>query len=289
MAKKQLNKYNFVPILAGQKMTLYDFAYDFLIANLSGGVDNGDVNHLLFNCFRPFNSISNVYESLIISAQNKGQGGNAINYDENRSLIEQVLCGFNVNAVLNTYFDHDAIYKYFRSIIKFNVRPKLQKPSHWQKYAKTAYDGAKFLSRFGSLREFKDFVSSFNINYVTRERLADIISDQVYGLGFCLACDFLKESGYIDYPKPDQYVKNACKLLYSHTDDHEVYRDMIRLTEICKFSSYAKNPHNVNPYSLDKILWLIGSGNFYNVKIQIQELEAAFLYEVANNINRLIY
>ena len=71
-------------------------------------------------------------------------------------------------------------------------------------------------------------------------------------MGFALACDFLKENGYPEFAKPDVHIKkifNGLGLSDSN-DDYEVFKDVIRVSELV----------NGLPYRVDKLFWLVGSG-----------------------------
>jgi hypothetical protein len=67
----------------------------------------------------------------------------------------------------------------------------------------------------------------------------------------------LKELGYINFPKPDVHLRDmfaALELCENEVDDYRLFKAIIRV---------AKNA-GVTPYALDKLFWLIGSGNFYD-------------------------
>jgi len=86
-----------------------------------------------------------------------------------------------------------------------------------------------------------------------------LLSKEIRGFGFALACDFLKELGYRDYPKPDVYL---IKIFYGlglakSTEPYEVYKSIIEMAEAV----------GEDAYTVDKIFWLIGSGKFYLVNI----------------------
>jgi thermostable 8-oxoguanine DNA glycosylase len=86
-----------------------------------------------------------------------------------------------------------------------------------------------------------------------------ILSKEVYGLGFALSCDFLKELGYINFGKPDVHIHKILKglgLVDKKADDYEVLKAIDRI---------ARNV-GVSSYNVDKLLWLIGSGYFYDDK-----------------------
>jgi hypothetical protein len=281
-------------IVPDGKMTFYDFAYAFLIENLhnysvtpTDVVTPVDIEQLLFSYFRAFYSMEHVYESLLISSQNR-YGANAIKYSANRTQIEKVLCDFDVNAVLSTYTNYSEIYDAFQ---KAGLISAGKVNGAWENFAKSAYDGAQFFKPFKSLLDFKNYVSGFNSNYITRGILCKIIASKVRGIEFCLACDFLKELGYTDYPKPDTHIKDVLSFLYfkSNMSEEDAYRQMVRLTKICEYSQYAQNPQDVNAYSLDKIIWLIYSGDFYNVGIKGKGLGDEFKCNFNQYRSQIVY
>ncbi|NCD05852.1 MAG: hypothetical protein EOL97_07010 [Spirochaetia bacterium] len=46
----------------------------------------------------------------------------------------------------------------------------------------------------------------FEYNLQTKIALPLLISKKISGIGFALACDFLKELGFTDYSKPDVHI-----------------------------------------------------------------------------------
>jgi len=88
-----------------------------------------------------------------------------------------------------------------------------------------------------------------------------LLGEEIKGFGLALACDFLKEIGYRDYPKPDVHLR---KIFYNlglaeSEEDYAVYKSIVEMAEIV----------GKDAYTVDKIFWLISSGNFYleNIKI----------------------
>ncbi len=89
-----------------------------------------------------------------------------------------------------------------------------------------------------------------------RPALPMLLAQEIEGFGFVLACDFFKGLGYENFSKPDVHVKDifwAIGLSPWGTSDYEVFKAVARV---------ARNV-NVTPYNVDKLFWLIGSGNFY--------------------------
>ena len=89
------------------------------------------------------------------------------------------------------------------------------------------------------------------------------IGSEIYGFGFPLACDFLKELGFENYGKPDVHIKDIFRAykfiddLDSKTNTNEsncrVFKKMLEISKSIGISCYT----------LDKVIWLIGSGDFY--------------------------
>jgi hypothetical protein len=84
-----------------------------------------------------------------------------------------------------------------------------------------------------------------------------LLDHEIEGFGFALSCNFLKELGYVNFPKPDVHLRDiftALELCQAGVDDYQLFNAIIRV---------ASNA-NVTPYAADKLFWLIGSGNFYD-------------------------
>jgi len=109
-------------------------------------------------------------------------------------------------------------------------------------------------------------------NKNTKADLPKRLSKEIKGFGFALACDFLKELGYRDYPKPDGHlIKIFNSLGLSSSDkDYEVYKSIIEMSEAV----------GEDAYTVDKIFWLISSGKFYLDKIDIGSNRDEFIEKV---------
>ncbi|MFB6273972.1 MAG: hypothetical protein ABEL51_13860, partial [Salinibacter sp.] len=69
--------------------------------------------------------------------------------------------------------------------------------------------------------------------------------------GFALACDFLKELGWVAYPKPDVHLNAIFSGLgFSDGTDYATFKAIVRMAEVLYETAYA----------VDKLFWLIGSG-----------------------------
>ena len=102
-----------------------------------------------------------------------------------------------------------------------------------------------------------------------------MISTEIDGIGFPLACDFLKEIGCLEYGKPDVHVKKILAGLgfiekkYKSTPkaDYETFKILNRIAE----------SNQTTAFEVDKLIWLIGSGRFYNSGISIGRKATEFI------------
>jgi len=200
-----------------------------------------------------------IYQRILESAQNAnmkaGVIGRAIGGVEKLSVV---LAKFNPKDVLNKYGDDwqdvlDDIVKQLqpRGIIRRTPR------SIWPHYCQTILSAALFVEQFTSVDDFFRWLDFFDQDARARASLPMLLSHEIKGFGFALSCDFLKEMGYVNFPKPDVHLRDiftALELCNAKDDDYQLFKAIIRL------SSNAK----VTPYNADKVFWLIGSGYFYD-------------------------
>ncbi len=129
--------------------------------------------------------------------------------------------------------------------------------SIWPLYCRTILSGASFLSQFSDATDFYRWVQVFDRDHRTRPALPLLLSQEVDGLGFALSCDFFKEMGFFNFGKPDVHVKGILSglgFIPPAASDFVAFKTIIAI---------AKDA-NLTPYYVDKVLWLVGSGRFYN-------------------------
>jgi hypothetical protein len=151
--------------------------------------------------------------------------------------------------------------KLFR-VIKENYTPpgRMNEDGYWGVFVKGAVSGARFLSQFKSFRAFDKFVDNFSANDISLGGLPILIEQEIYGMGFPLACDFLKEAGYKRYSKPDIHLKTIfyeCGIVGGY-DDYDVFKAVVSMARVC----------GELPVVVDSILWLIGSERLRDVFIE---------------------
>lgn len=195
------------------------------------------------------NTLEEVFEWIVVIAQNYQSLPNVIKYHQRRDAIKKILNNFDVQKCKE--INPEELYYTFRK--EFNVISKDTKMNIWRKWSYSIVDSAKFLSEFASYKEFDKFVNNFAYNKYTKYSLPLFLSDRIKGFGFALACNFLKDVGYEDYPKPDVHLKdvlvktNMCK-----NSDSDVFEKIIEIAQ----------DNDITPYCLDKMIWSICSGRF---------------------------
>lgn len=202
-----------------------------------------------------------LFQRLLGSAQNAnmkaGVIGNSIGGVEN---LEKVLFEFNPSKTLNEYSGAPGellndIEKKLKPKGKIRKEPK----SLWPKYCKTILSAASFFSQFRDGHEFYEWANLLYGNKKAMPALPMIIAAEIEGIGYPLACDFLKELGFIEYGKPDVHVIEifvGINLCEAKPTPYQVQKVISKIADAA----------GVSPYNVDKLFWLIGSGKFYNHK-----------------------
>lgn len=203
-------------------------------------------------------SIAGVYRQLVQSAQNAnmkaGVVGGAIGGIEK---LGRVLCRFDPARVKAKYgTDSEQLLNDIVAKLKPRGRVRRGPRSIWPRFCRSALSAATFISRFGSVDDFVAWVGFFDKDDRARPALPILLASEIYGIGFPLACDFLKELGYQDFCKPDVHLKKILGTLHltESENDYAVFKAIVRIAR----------SNDATPYAVDKMFWLIGSGNFYN-------------------------
>lgn len=200
-----------------------------------------------------------IYQRILESAQNAnmkaGVIGRAIGGVEK---LAPVLEGFNAKSILEKYAgDCGAVLDDIVEKLNPNGEVRRTSRSIWPHYCQTILSAANFIEQFSSASDFFGWVDFFDKDERARASLPMLLSREIEGFGFALSCDFLKEMGYINFPKPDVHLRDiftALSLCSNKSDDYQLFKAVIRVA----------NHADVSPYNADKVFWLIGSGYFYN-------------------------
>lgn len=245
-----------------KSIDLYKKAYGFLLTCMPEGFTEGDLQEYFVPDYHERSSISEIFEKFVQAGQNYQRMPNVIKFSDRRDAISGILHGFDVSYAAS--LNEESLYKTFRKV--FNVTSEDSKRNSWYKWSCCIVDSAKFLLSFSDVQDFDNFIRSFNYNAESRMALPLLISTKIRGIGFALSCDILKELGFEDYSKPDIHLTDICKAVGLPSDDqYDVFRSIVRLAR----------DNNITPYRMDKVLWLICSGNYYlhNIKVPGKKAE----------------
>lgn len=239
----------------------YQLAKDYFPAQRIKGVTAGLIekylNPLTLNP-KP-TSKKGIYQRILESAQNAnmkaGVIGRAIGGVEKLSVV---LEGFDPRAVMDKYRgDWEVILDDIVKRLKPRGEVRRTPRSIWPHYCQTILSAASFVEQFASALDFFSWVDFFDRDDRARASLPMLLSREIEGFGFALSCDFLKEMGYVNFPKPDVHLRDiftSLGLCKAKPDDYQLFKAVIRV------AGHA----GVSAYNADKVFWLIGSGYFYS-------------------------
>lgn len=199
--------------------------------------------------------LSDIYRGMLVSGQERQGVGNAIGDIEQ---LGQFTNGFDPHWTADEY---DGWEELFRRIEESDVYTppgpmEIENSQNlWVQYARTVVSAAEFLQKFDDLEAFSSFVEPFYTTEYTRVSLPLLLSEEIDGFGFALACSFLKENGYPEFIKSDVHIKGMFRALGLSDvgSEFDVFIDVIRFSQRI----------DELPYRVDKLFWLVGSGRFY--------------------------
>ena len=140
----------------------------------------------------------------------------------------------------------------------------------WNKFAFTIIDSAIFLNSYNSLDEF--YSQANELMKIDIHKFADKIQENISGIGYALACDFLKEVG-VDCGKPDVHIKAILEGVVSRN----VELSDQNLQDAMNVISKKKG---ITLFAVDKVFWMIGTTNF---SINICDYRESFIKECVDN------
>ncbi len=258
---------------------LYQFAFEFL-RTFDKVTDEILNRHLESEHSKP-RDLSKVYYLLCKSAQNRQMSsrviGGSVDGLEN---LGQVLFDFDPIKVAQAYYkgDKDRLLDNVVNVLKPSGQIRRTDRSIWPQYCQTVIDAAHFLCSYKNVDDFYKWTDFFAEDYRAKPALPLIISYEISGIGFPLACDFLKELGFAEYGKPDVHLKDIFKAL-NLVDKQEKSTTKLDYQTLKVIDRIAK-ANDTTAYSVDKVFWLIGSGNFYLSDIKIGRRKSEFIQKI---------
>jgi hypothetical protein len=216
-------------------------------------------------------SFAEVYQRLLDSLSNRQGMPNSIGSVQR---LGSVLIEFDFNRVLAEYrADWGRLFEEIRTKIRPTSRMDPENShNYWTIFCNGAISAAEYLRQFDSLQDFLTLVRDFDSKPTTRPALPPLLEKEIFGLGFALACDFLKELGFTNYSKPDVHLLDIFSAL-----------DIARRSQLAVFRAIALMAAEVNetPYAVDKAFWLIGSGRLYMDNVNFTTDKREFVERVS--------
>ncbi|UCG12723.1 MAG: hypothetical protein JSU72_19975 [Deltaproteobacteria bacterium] len=220
---------------------------------------------------RPDSTLAGIYRHLLGSAQSPNMSPNVIGQAIGGiDKLDAVLGGFEPTAVMEKYGSNwEAVLGDIITQLRPQGKIRRSPRSLWPRFCKTITSGAEFLAQFKDASDFYEWVDLFDQDDRVRPALPMLLSYEIDGFGFPVACDFLMVLGYSNFAKPDVHLKKIFVALglCSSEDDYQIFRAVLRV---------ARNV-GVTPYNVDQVFWLIGSGNFHFVGVKIDRNRDKFI------------
>ena len=204
-------------------------------------------------------SLNQLFERLLSSAQNANMKasvvGGSIGGIHN---LGRALFRFNPRKVERTFANDPAgLLNHIVKTLNPSGQIRTTARSIWPKYCKTILSAATFFGQFKNGEDFYDWANHFYGDQRSMAALPMVLAAEIYGIGYPLACDFLKELGFVSYGKPDVHVMQifaGIGLCPEKVSPYQVQKVIAQVAEAA----------GVSPYDVDKVFWLIGSGKFDN-------------------------
>ena len=203
------------------------------------------------------NSLDRIFCRICFHSQNGRMISGVINYNKNHTSISDITYGFKPNKVLSNYKNSDEIFKKLLD----KITHKKDNTQTLERYSKTIYSGAKFVSQFKSYESFIEKLLSYD------EFAPAYVMYNVVGMK-TLAYDFLKElDSRFDICKPDLHLVACMQTLFGVPEMSDQNSLNYHVSRMCK--EVANNisqaiGKRVSTYMLDKMLYLVCTETFYD-------------------------
>ncbi len=186
---------------------IYNLAYTFLLNNSPNEVTEEVLLSYLEPVIEKPKKINDINYRLISSSQNAGmRRGVIVTAMGGLKQLSGLLFEFHPKKIFEKYDSNPVklLYDITRSVnTKIKINSEKQGPRY--KFSKTILSASHFLSTFKNGNDFHEWLSSTTYTLTSHpmniSAMPLLISFEIYGVGFALACDFLKEMGYVQYGK----------------------------------------------------------------------------------------
>lgn len=210
----------------------------------------------IYDINNPKTTLDNIYKRLLISCQNRNMMSSVIKFDKREEKFADILEQFNPAKILKKYKSDEDLYKIFEQTKEFKVNKDHNEL--WNSFAQSVIDGAKFICRFDNVEAFKKMIGTIASYFPGTMMIPRLICGEIRGMGEALACDFIKEIGYVEYAKPDVHINYIIRKVCRN--------EKMTAKEILEKVQQIAEDAGVSAFAVDKILWLIASGKYYDVE-----------------------
>ena len=231
-------------------------------------------------------TLQNIFLQIISSAANSGMKSGVIEFSsardkQRKNKILHVISGVPNLADEDVKLSDELMREILLQLKELDIVASLdqlksaqlikgKRTQLWEGWLRSVKDAASFVSTFASGKEFADFFGQFHGRAIVLGPY--FLSRQVYGIAIALACDVLKELGFVELIKPDVHIKDvfyALNLVKTKNSDEAVVESALYLIELANEARRPDEPE-ITPFELDKIIWLCCSGRFYrHPRVQI--------------------
>jgi hypothetical protein len=116
------------------------------------------------------------------------------------------------------------------------------------------------LARYGTIRNFVGRFAGRGADVYQRWALICVLAESIPSVNVTLACDFLKEIGYLNFAKPDKHVKTILGRVGLLTEFREhVSHKTQEFLCFYVLDSLAQVAQR-SMFEVDKAVWLLGTG-----------------------------
>ena len=214
-------------------------------------------------------SLHDLYQHFCHHAQNTSHGGNVIRKvfgatwqperHDRWQILTELVQGFDPHKFAKKFATQltfaQAVYRAYPDDAEQGFAEALEE------YIGAIFELGHFFAKFDDGEAvYAEFDTQYAISPTALVRhlqgISGVEENPFFGLGDALLRDALKELGYTKYVKADTHIKEVAKKLgISTSDDESVIAEDVALV--------AELGGVMTPYELDKYIFLIGSGNFY--------------------------
>lgn len=210
----------------------------------------------IYDINNPKTTLDNIYKRLLISCQNRNMMSGVIKFDKREEKFADILEQFNPAKILKKYKSDEDLYEIFEQTKEFKVNKDHNEL--WNSFAQSVIDGAKFIGRFDNVEAFKKMIGTIASYFPGTMMIPRLICGEIRGMGEALACDFIKEIGYVEYAKPDVHINYIIRKVCRN--------EKMTAKEILEKVQQIAEDAGASAFAVDKILWLIASGKYYDVE-----------------------